>query len=292
MQAPLGFLVDKVKAPVKSALLGCVLVVLSILFYKFTLLSVFLAGIGNALYHLGGGIISLNLKPGKAFLPGVFVAPGAFGLFIGVTIVKKNCFMAAPFIFLLSIIFVLILFLNPPQIDYNTRSKGQKKYLELIIILLLVSISIRSLVGDLLSYPWKSNIYLLVIFTMAVVLGKALGGILGDKFGWTKIAVAGLLISIPLLFFGSYIPLMGIAGIFAFNMTMPVTLTAISNLLPGRAGLAFGLTPLALFLGLKLKNTKLDLLFHYKFSIPLIILSSAVVLFIALKCYFNGEKQA
>ena len=35
------------------------------------------------MFHAGGGCISLNLGKGKSKLPGIFVAPGAVGLFLG-----------------------------------------------------------------------------------------------------------------------------------------------------------------------------------------------------------------
>ena len=40
---------------------------------------VVLAGLGNALFHVGGGVVSLNLTPKRATAPGIFVAPGGLG---------------------------------------------------------------------------------------------------------------------------------------------------------------------------------------------------------------------
>ena len=101
------------------------------------------------------------------------------------------------------------------------------------------------MVGTLLVLPWKTDFNLLLMLTSAVVLGKAFGGILADKFGWIKIAIPALIISAPLLFLGPNYVALGILGAFLFNFTMPVTLTALANTLPGKSGFAFGLTTLA-----------------------------------------------
>ena len=61
--------------------------------------------------------------------------------------------------------------------------------------------------------------------------------------------MTALLLSLPLLALGGDSPTAGIAGLLAFNLTMPVTLAAVVALLPqGREGFAFGLTCLALFI--------------------------------------------
>jgi FSR family fosmidomycin resistance protein-like MFS transporter len=84
---------------------------------------------------------------------------------------------------------------------------------------------------------------------MAVVLGKVLGGILADRFGWSVVALSGLALSAFLLTFFAPDPALAIAGTFLFNLSMPVTLACLADMLPGRAGFAFGLTALALIVG-------------------------------------------
>src|SRR5512138_105562 len=100
-QPMLGLLVDIFKAPVYSAIGGILLVAVSTLFLQFPFLAALIAGLGNALFHVGGGVVSLNLDSGKAALPGIYVAPGAFGLMVGTLIGKGGHFLAWPFILLL-----------------------------------------------------------------------------------------------------------------------------------------------------------------------------------------------
>ncbi|NLC31518.1 MAG: MFS transporter [Candidatus Moranbacteria bacterium] len=74
---------------------------------------------------------------------------------------------------------------------------------------------------------------LMPVLTISIFLGKGLGGIIADKFGWMRVAILSLISSAIILPFGSAIPLLGIFGIFLFNITMPITLVSIVNLMPG-----------------------------------------------------------
>ena len=289
LQAPLGFLVDKWHLPVQFAVGGCLVVALATVAVNFSpFLAVFLAGFGNALFHIGGGVISLNLEPKKAALPGIFVAPGALGLLIGILVGKDFSFVAWPFVFLLIIAAFLIFFIQGPKIKYEYSLKKTPNKInktELIIVLFLLSITIRSIVGLAVAFPWKQDLDLLIVLTLAVFFGKAFGGIMADRLGWMRISMISLLISAPLLSIGAMFPVCGIVGFFLFNMTMPITLVAIFNLLPGRAGLAFGLTTFALLIGFILSITKVKDLFSEQGVIFIVIIISAGVLYQGLKFY-------
>ena len=155
----------------------------------------------------------------------------------------------------------------------------------------MLSISIEALYGLTAVFVWKADTTLLFALTIAVVIGKALGGILADKFGWIKTAIFALMISAPLLSFFQDSPVLAIVDAFLFQITMPITLTALSNMLPGRSATAFGLTALALVVGaipvyLEAKP------FLSASSIALtIIIISASSLFISFKFLYNYFKS-
>jgi len=290
LQAIIGLYIDNWRAPKFSAIFGSVLTACSVILISISpLAAVLLAGIGNAFFHVGGGSISLNLTPKKASAPGVYVAPGALGLFVGALIGKTGNF--AGWHFLLAILFlcVLMFITELPKMNYNKKS-ARLNYFELILILVLLAITVRSFIGLAIVFPWKSNLLLGIILVCAVVLGKGLGGIFADRFGWIKIAVGALLVSCPLLAFGSSYPIAGIAGMFLFNMTMPVTLVAISNILPGRPGFSFGLTCLALLVGCLPIFTQIKNYLNGAPAVIGIIIFSAVSLYISLKMYLGKEK--
>jgi len=296
LQAIFGLVVDYFKSPRAAALLGCVLTGISaITFLAFPIIAVIFAGIGNALFHIGGGSISLNLTPKKAAAPGIYVAPGALGLLVGTLLGKNGQFVVWPFVLTLVVLCLLMFVIKKPEMNYERKEiKGNKfNYFEFILLLVFLSITIRSLVGMVLVFPWKTNIDLLIILTAAVVLGKGLGGILADKFGWVRVAVGALIASIPFLIFGANIPYLAIVGMFLFNITMPITLVAISNILPGRPGFAFGLTCLALILGALPAFSGLKQFLGDQWFIFAIIILSSAALYYALRSYFENytEKQ-
>ena len=79
-------------------------------------------------------------------------------------------------------------------------------------------------------------------------LGKSLGGICADRFGTIRPSFLSLLAAACLFLFPSNI-VTGIAAVLFFNMTMPITLTALYRLMPKHPGFSFGLLTFALFLG-------------------------------------------
>ena len=283
-----GLLVDALKAPAQMAATGIALVAASILMMKIPLLAIVTSGIGNAIFHVGGGYVSLNLGRGKAALPGIYVAPGALGLTIGIMIGKNGGFVAWPFILLLVISAILILELPRLDIPAPRTLPGNLRRFETVILLLLVSVVIRSLVGQSLILPWKSDPTLLLTLTMAVVLGKGLGGILADWFGWSVIALSGLALSAFLLAFFAPNPALAIVGTFLFNLSMPVTLVCLADMLPGRSGFAFGLTALALIIGALPAFTSLHTITGGAGFIFASVLISSAALFVGLRLY-NGH---
>ncbi len=286
-QPILGSLIDRLRLPVISASFGAFLVILSLpigVVFHIPILAILIVGIGNAIFHLGGGTIALNLIPRKATMPGLFVAPGAIGLLAGTLVGKTAPSLAWLFAFLLLILAIAMLFVKAPEINYEKPTKQQKiSSFGLVLSCLLIAIAVRSLMGFAISFSWKSDISLLVALTMGVFLGKALGGVLADRFGWANVAVGSLIISAPLIsFFGAYPPI-AIFGMFLFNFTMPVTLVAMSNLFTGRPAFSFGMTCLALFLGAIFVFGGLGYIFANQLVSLFTILFSAVILFIGLK---------
>ena len=91
--------------------------------------------------------------------------------------------------------------------------------------------------------------WLVIAPAAASCLGKALGGIVGDRFGAAETGVISLLVSVPLMCLGAESAVLSLAGILLFNMTMPITLCGLASLMPQNLGFAFGLTTLALLMG-------------------------------------------
>jgi len=250
--------------------------------------AVVLAGLGNAVFHVGGGVVSLRAAPGRAGPVGVFVAPGAAGLAVGIAAGKGGA-PAWPFAAALVTLAVALTHLPTPVIATPDRRRARAAAPAslmnagmTIVVLLLVVVGVRSFVGLTLVLPWKTDTTLLAALTAAVVVGKAAGGLLADRLGWRLVAVAALVVSLPLLALGAATPAAGIAGVLLFNMTMPVTLAAVAAVLPrGSEGFAFGLTCLALFCGAAPSLARLSVASSPP-VLAALILPAAVALWVAL----------
>ncbi len=232
---------------------GCTLVAFSYLFYKYGIIAAIITGLGNALFHVGGGIDILNISNKKASLSGIFVSTGAMGVFLGTSSYTYG-FNLYFIPILLMIIMAIILFVlynkikdkvnNEETIIPNLNSKQV-----FIIICLILTVCMRSFVGMILNFSWKTTFAIALISIIAVILGKMLGGIIGDRIGFKKISIISLGISSILFLFGFENMICGILAILFFNMTMPITLTALSNILNNNKGMAFGMLTVALVIG-------------------------------------------
>ena len=256
MQAPLGLLGDRFNRNAVYAAAGCVIVALSAFLSKYAVLACIIAGLGNALFHLGGGIDTLNESGEKCGKLGVFVSPGAFGIFFGTRLGRAKALNMYWVIGGLALAAVLIL-LSAARKNLLRRSGNVPVSFEGInapgvipaALCFFLVVCLRSFAGSSMAFPWKSVGQWAVINTCAVVFGKTAGGFLADRFGavrstWVTLGAAAL------LFLFSDHPLPGVLAVFLFNMTMPVTLGALGRMLPGVKGFAFGTLTLALFVGL------------------------------------------
>lgn len=283
LQMPFGVLVDmmpgrrkydKEKHCMHAAILGVVFTIAG------SFLSPILLGIGNALFHVGGGAAAVHddkWKNKKGLGLGIFIAPGALGLFLG-----KNLYNTedADILFLafriLAIFLCLGLFyiwyyhdeerkvqtklriFEPIHLKKDSPDKKKKpvfvqekysgKQVVLACTLCMLVVMIRSYVGLSVSYSWNEGFVVGLVGVLFVCFGKVFGGFLGSKVGffWTSIlSLAGA--AICFLFCDQMN--MGLSAQLLFNMTMPITLSIMSRHLPGKEAFSFGMLSFGLFLG-------------------------------------------
>ena len=246
VQMPLGLLADRTGSGRLFAAAGCLLTAASCVLGAWpTALSV-TAGLGNALFHIGGGRDTLAVSGDRARLLGIFVSPGAFGLFLGAMLGRGSVCAALVPILLAAAAAAILLFCDRIPAE-RTDPAGPSAYAALMLGALFIVVCLRSYAGFLFSFPWKTGVWAWV-FALCVVLGKTAGGFFYDRFGGTGTTLASLLLSAVLfLFSGSAV--CGCFAVLLFNMTMPVTLRAAADRLPGAKGFSFGLLTMALFLG-------------------------------------------
>jgi len=254
MQMPLGIIADRLNRNYIFAMAGCLLVVASFGFIAFPVIAVVIIGIGNAMFHLGGGIDVLNISDRKLGALGVFVSPGALGVYLGTIFGKGNDLHAAFFPVALIAAAALIFVIykgqrggypkNPVFSLGGVRAGGAA----IAIICFFIVVCLRSYAGLNLDFTWKGEGYWGIALICAVVLGKTFGGFAADRFGIKQTAVFSLGLAALLFLFPLVAPA-GTAALFLFNMTMPITLFAMARLFPCAKGFAFGILTFGLFLG-------------------------------------------
>ena len=248
VQMPIGVLADEYRRPHYTAALGCVLTALAWLLPGMA--GAVCAGLGNALFHIGGGQDTLESHEKCAAL-GIFVSPGAFGIYFGGVWAFRASSLTVPAILVLLLAALLILRLcaveKYPMPDCPPEQEALTPALVLTLGCLTLVVVLRSLLGSLFDFPWKAALG--PAMTCAVVLGKALGGVLSDRFGLRRTAAVSLLLAALLFVFSDSAPA-GLAAVFLFNMTMPMTLWGAARRLPTHKSFAFGLLTFALFLGI------------------------------------------
>ena len=253
MQLPIGIIADKVNKNAICSAIGCILVAIAFAFSSYGFIACFIAGIGNSMFHIGGGIDVLNISDKKAAPSGIFVSTGAMGIYLGSKSLSAGFDKFYLVIITLFISALLLLWLYRTIKDKVVNKEVIIPKLSInehiAILCLITTVCIRSYVGFILAFEWKSKLLLSVFAILAVIFGKMLGGIIGDRIGFKKISIISLGISSILFIFAFNNAILGILAILLFNMTMPITLTALSNILDNNKGMAFGLLTLALFIG-------------------------------------------
>lgn len=260
MQMPLGLLADRMRMTRTLAALGCVLVAASPSLAAFPLVFSSVAGLGNALFHVGAGRDVLIGRNGSFSSLGIFVSPGAAGIFLG-TLAGKAGTIPTLAVSGVLIAFAAAIFIAVPALWDESRmtipkqtgpifGKGEAgRVLIFMLCSLFLVVCLRSYVGMTLSFPWKGTGNYALYLLIAVVCGKAAGGILADRFGPLKTSFASLfLCGVLFLFYRQ--ALCGILAVFLFNMTMPITLGGVARLLKASPGFAFGILTFGLFVGL------------------------------------------
>lgn len=249
LQMPLGLLADRWNRNALLAAIGCGLTAAAFAVPAPLPASV-TAGIGNALFHLGGGIDTLNASGEKAAALGLFVSPGALGLWLGTICAGRTALPLWPASLLLAALGAVLLW-SARRAFGSLRSNNAPLRLsgcpgQLVPLFLVVVL--RSYMGMNQQFPWRSSGAWPLLLTLALVLGKAAGGLLLDRTGPRRASASSLGLAAA-LYLLSALPLPGTLAVFLFNMTMPVTLWAAARLLPGAKGFTFGLLTFALFLG-------------------------------------------
>ena len=288
MQMPLGIIADKWNRNFLFAIIGCILVSVAYGLIFVPVAAVFVVGMGNAMFHIGGGVDILNISEKRLGALGVFVSPGAFGIYYGTILGKGSGFSPIIISIALIIASVIILAVYKLQKSYYPKNslfslEGiESKYILMSVFCLFIVVCLRSYVGLSLNFTWKGIGTWGTALICAVVFGKTLGGFIADRFGIIKTTVFSLAIA-TILFLFPQIPIAGVAAVLLFNMTMPITLWAMAKILPNAKGFAFGLLTFGLFIGFLPTYLGITVSGEKFWIFPIIAVISLVILLLGLR---------
>ena len=261
LQLPIGIALDQLDKNSYAALLSYALVgagvILSLV--PIALLewpAILLLAIGNALFHSAGGLSVLNISQKHAGPSGIFIATGAIGVFLGTQSAQMErlqiAFSLLVLLFLCALITLVVQKVNKKYWNVHNVSFdiSELSFNTLLAIALLnLVVALRSYVGMVTAFPWKSEMLLLVLSILGVFAGKALGGVVADRIGFRTTAIFSLIAAATLFVPSWEIPVLGLLGVFFFNFTMSITLASLANILPNAKGTAFGLASFSLAVG-------------------------------------------
>lgn len=254
-QSIIGYISDKYPK-INMGIIGTILLFITYLLFGLTNISVYVTLIilclGNAFLHVAGAENTLKTSNGRLSPAAIFVAGGSFGVITGRLLAKSSI---SPLILLIPIVSLIPFILLADSYITNKTDTKKFNYVRddinpgLVVLIALLVVIVRGYLGYGIPTSWNKTVIQTVIFYFTMGLGKALGGILSDKFGIRKIAILSTLLAIPFLCFGDNIMIVSIIGVMFFSMTMAITLGILVSVLKDTPGLAFGITTIGLFLG-------------------------------------------
>ena len=254
LQLPIGIVLDEWMKRQEPSLNGAAAVTVAgvLLTVLGTVSDPIILGIGNALFHTGGGVLTIHADRREQMNGtglGVFVAPGAIGLFLG----SRLSGMPGVAVIGGTALVLAVLCVQLLQGMKHTSAAAMKpavfdrRSLSVFAACVLVVI-LRSAVGFAESFAWKQGFGYSLLAVIMLAIGKSAGGLLGAVYGRSRTIAASLLAAAVCYGLKDILPF-GLLALFTFNMTMPLTLYLLSQQFSDMPGFAFGALTLALFIG-------------------------------------------
>jgi MFS transporter, FSR family, fosmidomycin resistance protein len=288
-QYPVALWLEKLKNPKRFLLLAYIFNVVSIAFFAFSpQVSVVFMGLASAMYHVAGGTFCATDK--KALNIGLFAAPGVLGLIAGGYFAWQQ-FELTIYLLPAVLLFLLILFIM--KMEHRNNEAAFKAPLtvlpdrhDIIMILLLTVISLRSAIWNIFQLINENNYEWLFAIGIAAFIGKIVGGWMADRVGWKLYIFISLFASFPLVTFFKNELLLFCIGIGLLQSGIPATTTLIIQSVKGKTergiSLSFGVAIIAGSLVFALPQ---NLIKHYAF------ISGGAILVMLFLMYVSGRKQ-
>ena len=184
----------------------------------------------------------------KAVNIGLFSAPGVAGLIAGGYLAYKGADIFSIMLTAAVIFFILLSMLpirNYPGKNDDETVTDKKISLDkhdLIMILLLTVISLRSVIWNVFQLLHENNYEWLIAIAVAAVIGKIAGGWLADKIGWRLYVLISITAATPLLTFFRNELLLFCIGVGLLQSGIPATTSLLIRSMKGKTERAIGLS--------------------------------------------------
>ena len=281
-----------------SGLFGIALMLAGALvsFANAQILGLICIAVGNSFVHISGAGATLYGCKGKLSPSAIFVAGGSFGLITGRLLGNngKTIFISLA---MLAVAAVIVWLTDKQWVGKNAVRENPEIHISadrpaiIIVLLAFFVIAVRAFIGYGIPTSWNKSVIQTVYLYITMGAGKALGGILSDKFGARKIALLSSALSLPLLLLGDNLMFVSLLGVMMFSMTMSITLGILVSVFCDEPCFAFGITTVGLLLG---TLTQFSAAFRNVFNNNITIIICTAAAFFALWYIMkkDGDKNA
>lgn len=201
----------------------------ALLFFAVPSLAVVMAGTASAIYHVAGGSVCASRD--KALPIGLFAAPGVAGLIAGGYLAWEQYSLQWPLVVICVLFLLLLQFVGISNTASSQINRDQTKSTagvhldkhDLIMILLLLIISLRSAVWNIFQLLHDQQYDWLIAIAIAAFAGKIVGGWLADRIGWKAYTYLSMIAAAPLIHFFRNELLLFCIGIGLLQSGIPAT---------------------------------------------------------------------
>ena len=291
-QPAVGLYLDRTRQPRRAVFVSLGLMALALFVVDQPLLAVAVAGLASAVFHVGGGMLAIGVSRERATGLGVFAAPGVIGLACGGALAATGASALVWVILLMVITGSLHLWTRSITLERSEPKATTLADRDLIVMAILIAIAVRSAVWSAFEWVLTGNTPMLLAAALAAGGGKLVGGALADQLGWRAWTMGALASAAILLALGPKGGGLFLIGLALLQSVTPVTLAALAQLLPGRSGLAAGLSlGLAIALGGLFVFAGLGAaLASPPLSLILVVVSGAVLVWVLDRKYAIGAQ--
>lgn len=248
-QYPFALLLERVKTPKKFLMVAYGLNIGALISFSFfPQLSIVMAGVASALYHVAGGTICAEKN--RATSIGLFSAPGVTGLILGGYFAYENInvlsWLMVGAVFIFGFLAIIPRREGRLRLKVNLQAEPARKFQldnhDIIMILLLTIISLRSVVWNVFQLIHAGNYSWLIAIALSASIGKIAGGRIADLVGWRLYTFLALGFATPLITFFKDELLLFCLGIGLLQSSIPSTTSLLIQSLKGKTERAIGLS--------------------------------------------------